>query len=1294
MAEITKNLNKSTSDLEKKTIEEMYQKKTPIEHILMRPDTYIGSIEMDTQNIFTLNESENKIIKENVNYPPGLYKIFDEIIVNAADNKVRDKTMKIIRVEINEKENKISVLNDGKGIPIQIHKEENIYIPELIFGHLLTSSNYDDSEKKITGGRNGYGAKLCNIFSNKFIVETQFKNKNYKQIFEKNMSKINKPEISKELKEVNYGKLKKITDFTKITFFPDLKRFSLKIITNEISRLLKKRVYDLSGILSGVTVFLNDKKIDINNFFDYTGMYFDTKDDEVPKEYNNKKIITNIYGDRIYEKHERWEIMFIPNDTYQHVSFVNSICTSKGGTHVSYIVDELAIKIAERITKKDKTIQLKPAQIRNHFFIFINSMIENPAFDSQTKEYLTLKSSSFGSKIELTKNFIDFVFDKIHEDIISEHKHRLNKQLKKTDGRKTNSVFGIKKLQDAQWAGTLKGAEASLILTEGDSAKGLALAGISVLNYKAYGVYPLRGKFLNVREASVKSINESDTITELKKIMGLKTGTIYKDVSSLRYGSIIIMTDQDHDGSHIKGLIINFLDYFFPSLLKIEGFLKEFITPIVRCKLKNKLPSINETGIGKRELISNTTVKKVWEFFSLPDYQNFIDLLPNYNLTPNDFHIKYLKGLGSSDSSDGKRYFSQLSKHLKTFNASTLIDKSKIELAFAKNRVNDRKLWLSNFAINTDPLLDHNLPNLSIDDFIEKELVLFSMADNIRSIPSAIDGFKPGQRKVIFSAFKRNLIDEIKVAQFAGYISEHSAYHHGEISLTATIINLAQDFLGSNNINYFKPCGQFGTRIRGGKDAASARYLHTKLSKITRSIFHIDDNPILKYLEDDGKSIEPEYYIPVLPSILINGGEGIGTGWATKIPNHNPIDIAKILLKKIELGDKFDFNKIRISEYEIENKEYPLLIPYYRGFKGEIKYDNKEKNRYKTIGCYNYDNKENILKISELPIGVWTESYKEILSKKVIDKEIKGFTERHSDLEVYYEIKLTDTLINKLKNEEDLLKHFKLISTISITNMVLFDKNGKIKKYNSVKEILIEYFDIRIEFYKKRKNNLLKIGQRKMIKISNRVRFIKEIINELLIIKQKKKTILIKELEERKYDPDPYLIKNQKTDIGKYDYLLNMPIINLTEEKINELNNQFENIKKELEELTGKTEKKMWIDDLNKIIEIYSTIDLPKKDLKNESKIILTKRDKRVEKKEKKSVKRRKLTEKSKDDFKIIEVMDFKKKRKSLIGKSKSDSDLIKRKDIDIKINIKNKDNNEKPWKEFFDGDLSSDAFN
>lgn len=165
-----------------KTIEQTYQKKTQLEHILLRPDTYVGSIEKHTQALWVY---ENDVmVHRSVTYVPGLYKIFDEILVNAADNKQRDPSMDLLKVVIDPEQNCISVYNNGDGVPVEIHQEEGVYVPELIFGHLLTSSNYDDNVKKTTGGRNGYGAKLTNIFSTEFVIETADgkRQKKYKQV--------------------------------------------------------------------------------------------------------------------------------------------------------------------------------------------------------------------------------------------------------------------------------------------------------------------------------------------------------------------------------------------------------------------------------------------------------------------------------------------------------------------------------------------------------------------------------------------------------------------------------------------------------------------------------------------------------------------------------------------------------------------------------------------------------------------------------------------------------------------------------------------------------------------------------------------------------------------------------------------------------------------------------------------------------------------------------------------------------------------------------------------------------
>ena len=412
------------------------------------------------------------------------------------------------------------------------------------------------------------------------------------------------------------------------------------------------------------------------------------------------------------------------------------------------------------------------------------------------------------------------------------------------------SITGLVKLEDANNAGSKNGSKCTLILTEGDSAKALAVSGLSVVGRDNFGVFPLRGKLLNVREANGKTLLENVEIQAIKQIMGLQQGKVYTSTDSLRYGSLMIMADQDHDGSHIKGLIINFLDYWFPSLLKLPNFLLEFITPIVKVS-KNK-----------REI----------SFFTIPEYEQWKEETDDGR----GWKIKYFKGLGTSDATDAKKYFGDMRRHRIPFQVSTQEDRELIDMAFNKKKADNRKEWLRGFVPGT--FMDHNVDAIPLSDFINKELILFSMADNIRSIPSAVDGFKPGQRKVLFACFKRKLKAEIKVAQLSGYVSEHSAYHHGDVSLQGTIIGLAQNFVGSNNLNLLDPNGQFGTRLQGGKDAASARYVFTNVAQLTRLIFNPADDNVLTYLNDDGQSIEPEWYMPVLPMSLVNGSDGIGTG--------------------------------------------------------------------------------------------------------------------------------------------------------------------------------------------------------------------------------------------------------------------------------------------------------------------------------------------------------------------------------------------------------------------------------
>ena len=415
--------------------------------------------------------------------------------------------------------------------------------------------------------------------------------------------------------------------------------------------------------------------------------------------------------------------------------------------------------------------------------------------------------------------------------------------------------------------------------------------------------------------------------------------------------------------------------------------------------------------------------------------------------------------MGTSTSLEARKYFSDLAKHRKQFAPCETIDRDDIDLAFSKKKVDERKEWLRQFRPGT--YMDHSMTEIRVSDFIHKELILFSMADNIRSIPSMIDGLKPGQRKILFSCFKRNLKNEIKVAQLAGYVAEHSAYHHGEQSLCATIVNMAQNFIGSNNLNLLEPNGQFGTRIQGGKDAASPRYIFTTLAPVTRTIFHRDDDPLLAYQNEDGQKIEPEWYVPVVPMVLVNGGEGIGSGWSTTIPMYNPRDIVANLYKLMEKEDEADGSSPALDE----------MHPWYRHFKGTI--EQIALDKYRVTGVMRRIDSRT-LEITELPIGVWTQSYKEFL-ESCMQKEtpssiplISDYKEYHTDTSVHFILLLTEEMM-QLAEQEGLEKRFKLVATLNTSNMVCFDAEGRIKRYTTVESLLRDFYDLRLSYYQKRK---------------------------------------------------------------------------------------------------------------------------------------------------------------------------------------------------------------------------------
>ena len=344
---------------------------------------------------------------------------------------------------------------------------------------------------------------------------------------------------------------------------------------------------------------------------------------------------------------------------------------------------------------------------------------------------------------------------------------------------------------------------------------------------------------------------------------------------------------------------------------------------------------------------------------------------------------------------------------------------------------------------------------------------------------------------------------------YLGYIGEHSAYHHGEMSLNGTIIGMAQSYAGSNNINLLYPAGQFGTRRMGGKDHASARYIFTRLEKITRTIFHPDDDALLNYLNDDGLSIEPEYYMPVIPMVLINGSDGIGTGYSSTIQNHDPREVIANLRRMIN-GD-----------------EAEVMHPHFSGYTGEITAETgKREGSYIVKGKIERTNETTLL-ISELPIGKWTQDYKAFLEglmtgTEKTPSEISDFKENHTDTTVSFTVTATQAKIDEFeKFKGGLNGKFKLSTSISTNNMTLFDDQGKIHKYKTSLDILGMFFHHRLEFYLKRKAMLLEKMSKELTVLDNKARFVEEVCKGELVVSNRKRKELLNDLKERGYDLFP-----------------------------------------------------------------------------------------------------------------------------------------------------------------------------
>lgn len=1156
-----------------------YQKMTDREHILKKPDTYIGTIEPtdtmeyvmdveDTAATATIaTATATALTRRNITYIPGLYKLFDEGMVNMRDHVVRQAQavadgkpdalpVTTLEVEIDPADGTIHMTNDGNGIDVAQHPEHKLWIPEMIFGHLRTSTNYDESKKeKIVGGKNGFGFKLVLIWSVWGRVETvdHIRGLKYTQEFRNNLSEIVPPVITKT----------KVKPYTRVSFRPDYARFGLSgnNLTADMAALFLKRTYDIAAVTDKtVKVKYNGQLVPVRHFQQYVDLYIGAKGDGAAVK-------------RIYENPDpRWEyvVCLTTTDEFAHISFVNGIYTPRGGKHVEYITNQIVRKLAE-VIKKKKKVDVKPNTIKEQLMLFLRCDIENPSFSSQTKDELGTAVANFGSSCKVSDEFIEKLAKMgVMDAACALTEVKDTKAAKKTDGAKTRTIRGIPKLVDANYAGSPdKSAQCTIILCEGDSAKAGIISGLSKEDRNYIGVYPMKGKLFNVHGETTKRISENREIAEIKQIIGLESGKTYTaaDVATrLRYGKVLFMTDQDLDGAHIQGLGINLFQIEWPSLTKIPGFIGFMNTPILKARR------------GAQEVL----------FYNDGEFEAWKKQFPG-EVVPASWHTKYYKGLGTSTGKEFKEYF----EHKKTvaFVHTGDVSNDRLDMAFNKKRADDRKEWLSNYS--REAYLDTSKPAIPYEEFVDRGLIHFSIYDNERSIPNLMDGLKISLRKILYAAFKKGgLKTEIKVAQFSGYVSEHSAYHHGEASLNAAIVGMAQNFVGSNNINLLEPNGQFGGRLQGGKDSASERYIFTQLNRLTRLIFRQEDDTVLSYINDDGQTVEPIYYAPAIPMILVNGSKGIGTGFSTDVMPHNPLQIIayiRAMLRDVAKG----------------SADRPVIEPYFKGFKGTIKNISTEAQQPKFLikGTYEIiaDRK---VRITELPVGTWTDDYKEFLEKLMetpaaaassADKDkdkaaavpvLKEYSDMSTDSVVditvtfhpsypYTPKDLQAAIIDADAGTNKLEKLLGLFTTQSTSNMNLFDAREKLRKYTTIYDIIEDYYTERLALYAKRKAAMLTQLSNELRVLTNRARYIQEVLDDKLELRRQTKEVIFAKMTEHGYE--------HIDGDTEFKYLLKMPMDSVTDENVRNLLADRDTKRAQHQGLQETSIQALWIRDLDEL---------------------------------------------------------------------------------------------------------------
>lgn len=1080
-----------------------FKRLTQIDHILQRPATYIGSTFKAVSQIWVYDNQNKKIKKITHEYPPALEQLYQEAFSNANDNIHRSRQLGIDpgRFEQTVTTETASFYNEGAWIPVEIHPEEKIYVPELVFFNLLTSSNYDDTQDRTWIGQNGIGIKAVGVFADWMIIECADPRKKllYKQRCDTNMKNVHPPEITEYTGKVGY---------TRVTFKPDFPRFGMTCFTPEMINMFMFFTASASFTSKAPIVF-NGQTFHNPSIAAFASLFTD------------ETAVKLCYNDANVE----FCLVDAPEKGF-NVSFVNGGFTKKGGAHVNDILKLFSSSILEKLNQKKKVLDVR--DVKKHLGLIISCTVVNPRYTTQGKEEFVAPVP----KIEISPSYLKKVekwsFTKqlaLYADIKSGNGPE-------KESKKRSKYVIISKAIDANFAGEPENYKRSIAaLTEGDSARTFVIHYRQLLEKgeDIIGVMPLRGKCLNVDKAKADKIQTNEELRNIREFIGLRPDLDYMTEearSTLRYGHCLLATDADVDGFHIQGLLLNIFGTSYVSLLK-SGFVWGLITPVLKLTWRNNVKF----------------------FYTEPEYEEYVSQFDEKTrATITSDNVKYYKGLGGWDESDFTQENFNIFKIVQYVYDENAPSTLKMVFSNDKGMTALRKEWVSTPITPSPEYVSTDGQNMtqSISNFINSKVKLYTSSCNQRAIPCLVDNYVPSRRKVQYALKKRNIPETrpVKVENFAGYVSENTSYQHGADNIDNIIFNMGQSFPGSNNIPLVRGGGNFGTQLEGGKDHASGRYTNVSNHRLNGYIFRKEDDLVLKYSECEGAVYEPDYYCPIICMVAVNGAEGIGMGHSTKCPSFNP--------KKIMAWQRSWMSRFYPEEGEIP-EPFPRLVPWYRGFRGEIRPDGPGK--YVSIGKFQVVGNEII--INELPVGMWILKYKEFVDKLLIEKKITDRRYKTStDGDYWFRIK-NFTLPPTSHN-------LNLVTSFSTSNLVFYDDKGNLCKYASIESLLFDYCTVRYRVYGERLKAQLKVLEAKIIEKEAKIRFIRDVVTKELVLTE----------------PN---VDQKMTERGHSSELLSMSLKSITPAGLQRNEKDLFETKQEYDELSKTTPRRLWLKELKEL---------------------------------------------------------------------------------------------------------------